>query len=531
MSGPSLLAYNSALFTETDFQSIQRIGDSLKKAAGGKTGRFGVGVNSTYHLTDVPMFVSGTKVVMFDPQAKYVPGINPANPGKLIDFSIEKGRRAMMSLPALFEPFNAFGWDFASGQPLQGTMFRFALRTPDVCETSALSRQAHSYVSIYQLLQDLAQAAPSMLLFLKHIEEIEIYRWDSSSTQPTLFHTTCLKAPVTDALRKRRAYMLHASPNPEKPISIDYIMEIESKGTDVKPSGSSCLPVERWIVCNQLGGGKASLLAKDPSLSHMNLLPWAGVAARVHPIPAVAQTSLQPNGVVYCFLPLPVSTQLPVHVNGFFELSSNRRDIWWGDDMAGDGRYRAEWNKALISDIASVCYCRLIAACIKTKNVAPDTYEYLLPNALSLVGPWEILGNAFYSAVRKIPILFSQRKGWVAPVDCVLLEDANDAMLTEILLQEDIPLVILKHSNLRTALIEKRVCVQTTTPAYVRSHFSKRLSALKENGFIGSLENKKNKTQYAKYLLSYCLSNLEIGSYNELSGCQFIPLANGDLGT
>jgi hypothetical protein len=130
-----------------------------------------------------------------------------------------------------------------------------------------------------------------------------------------------------------------------------------------------------------------------------------------------------------------------------------------------------------------------------------------------------------------MPILFSQRKGWVAPVDCVLLEDANDAMLTEILLQEDIPLVILKNSNLRTALIEKKVCLQTTTPAYVRSHFSKRLSASKENGFIGSLENKQNRIQYAKYLLSYCLSNLEVGSYNELSGCQFIPLAIGDLGT
>lgn len=187
-------------------------------------------------------------------------------------------------------------------------------------------------------------------------------------------------------------------------------------------------------------------------------------------------------------------------------------------------------NKALISDIASVCYCRLIAACIKSKNVAPDTYEYLLPNSLSLVGAWEVLGNAFYLAIRKMPFLFSQKKGWVAPLDCVLLEDAKDSMLTEILLQEDIPLVQLKNSKLRTALIEKKVCPQTTTPAYVRSHFSKRLSASKEKEYFGSLENKQKRIQYAKYLLLYCLSGLEGGSYRELSGCQFIPLANGDLG-
>ena len=30
--GPSLLVYNDATFTEDDFKSIQRIGDSLKKS-------------------------------------------------------------------------------------------------------------------------------------------------------------------------------------------------------------------------------------------------------------------------------------------------------------------------------------------------------------------------------------------------------------------------------------------------------------------------------------------------------------------
>lgn len=46
--GPALLAYNSAVFTDKDFESIQRIGDSLKlqTSKGTKTGRFGIGFNS-----------------------------------------------------------------------------------------------------------------------------------------------------------------------------------------------------------------------------------------------------------------------------------------------------------------------------------------------------------------------------------------------------------------------------------------------------------------------------------------------------
>lgn len=39
--GPALLAYNNAVFSEEDFASISRIGDSKKHSQAWKTGRFG----------------------------------------------------------------------------------------------------------------------------------------------------------------------------------------------------------------------------------------------------------------------------------------------------------------------------------------------------------------------------------------------------------------------------------------------------------------------------------------------------------
>ncbi|GJN26047.1 hypothetical protein PR202_gb13945 [Eleusine coracana subsp. coracana] len=84
--GPALLAYNDAVFTDEDFASISRIGDSRKVAQTWKTGRFGVGFNSVYHLTDLPSFVSGKYVVVFDPQGAYLPNVSSANPGKRIDY-------------------------------------------------------------------------------------------------------------------------------------------------------------------------------------------------------------------------------------------------------------------------------------------------------------------------------------------------------------------------------------------------------------------------------------------------------------
>ena len=70
-------------------------------------------------------------------------------------------------------------------------------------------------------------------------------------------------------------------------------------------------------------------------------IPVAGASAEI--------AALQ--GIAACFLPLPVVTGLPVHVNGYFELSSNRRDIWFGSDMAGAGKLRSQWNVCLLTEV------------------------------------------------------------------------------------------------------------------------------------------------------------------------------------
>lgn len=336
MSTPSLLAYNSAKFTSTDFRSIQQIGDSLKKSkTGTKTGRFGVGVNSTYHLTEVPMFVSGCKVVLFDPQAKFVPGINPANPGKMVDCSTENGRRLVTSLPNVFNPLKVWGSNL-DGCEFNGTIFRFALRSEKQAEQSRLSNQSHSLEEMMALLKEMSSGASTMLLFLKNVENIEIFHWKANEKEPVMVHRTRLKNN-SEKVREKRAFMLNASPSLSKPTAVDYFMDIDNDGIGTVEQGGQLSSSEKWIICNQFGGGNATIMAKDPRLAHMKLIPWAGVAARLNPMGKVD------DGAAYCFLPLPVKTMLPVHVNGYFELSSNRRDVWWGDDMAGDGRTRADW--------------------------------------------------------------------------------------------------------------------------------------------------------------------------------------------
>jgi sacsin len=144
---------------------------------------------------------------------------------------------------------------------------------------------------------------------------------------------------------------------------------------------------EEWLVCNQLGGGDARALAlKAWRDEKVKMVPWVGVAARL----TSSSSSISGEGLLaddgaaglgrsdaagalagraFCFLPLPAATGLPAHINGYFELSSNRRDVWHGSDMAGAGRLRAQvrwtryqvhlshWLFAVTAQSGSSCCC------------------------------------------------------------------------------------------------------------------------------------------------------------------------------
>lgn len=80
---------------------------------------------------------------------------------------------------------------------------------------------------------------------------------------------------------------------------------------------------ESWLVSCALGGKRPLQMALEKN--NRGLVPWAGVAAPLLPTHPEDAPLPELTGRAFCFLPLPVSVGLPVHVNGYFELSSNRR--------------------------------------------------------------------------------------------------------------------------------------------------------------------------------------------------------------
>jgi len=81
-----------------------------------------------------------------------------------------------------------------------------------------------------------------------------------------------------------------------------------------------------------------------------------------------------PTGRAFCFLPLPVKTGLPVHVNGFFELSSNRRDVWHGGDMYVKG----------LSQIQAHCFISQLVTVVHTSRYTRPDEGTVVTSALTV---------------------------------------------------------------------------------------------------------------------------------------------------
>jgi sacsin len=204
--GPALLVFNNSTFREADFESISRIGDSVKREQVGKTGRFGVGFNSVYHLTDMPSFVSGRHIVFFDPHCKFLPNVSAANPGKRIDFVTND---ILTQHTDQFSPFAAFGCDMRSH--FEGTTFRFPLRTAEQAATSRLSKASYTPAGVRELLEAFAGEKVLDLLYLKNVERIEVLKWGAGEAAPRVIATSETNAAGAQELRTHRAAFSRAS--------------------------------------------------------------------------------------------------------------------------------------------------------------------------------------------------------------------------------------------------------------------------------------------------------------------------------
>ena len=354
LQGPALCVYNNSPFTNADIKGVQSLGEGSKGDDSNTTGQYGIGFNAVYHLTDVPSFRSksdeiGDVFCVFDPHCRYVPNASDKEPGRMFKDIEELKRKFPDVFPCYLE--NHFSIQNA-------TMFRFPLRSAQMAEESNISSTAVTVEKLDVMMEDLKKELFEILLFLNNVKKISLFRIDEASGNVVCTYSVkVLMAQDDDEKRQAFADCIRELGIQVKEENLLPTSITVTKCSYTMTLRDNCGKEEKWFVVQRVGF--ESLVENsvvDAVEEHQLLmLPRGGVACRLESKSPSKQKRTKKK--VYCFLPLPLETELPVHINGHFALEHEARRSLWGDEAGG---YRSDWNTALLRDVIALCYLTLL---------------------------------------------------------------------------------------------------------------------------------------------------------------------------
>uniref|UniRef100_A0A8C5IQ28 Sacsin/Nov domain-containing protein n=1 Tax=Junco hyemalis TaxID=40217 RepID=A0A8C5IQ28_JUNHY len=338
--GPALWAYNNALFTEDDLQNITQIGAATKEGQAGRIGRFGLGFSSVYRVTDVPAVLSGETLLIFDPNGthlgKHIP--RAGSPGIRLDFSSRP--RILRVFAEQFQPYHGiFGCCLPEPGPFPGSLFRLPFRTEEEAVTSQICSEAFGAERIQSLGTAFLGSNRLLLLFLKKVRELslEMLPDTATSAEDTMPLVTLQRKEIRD---------LGAPGDPPSWAAIEQLSACEEESRTT------------WhylvLVC-QGDGELLELFHQNTQAGLHPPLPMAGVALPLAPTEDgkwVPRLDAE-KGQVFCHLPMPIMSGLPIHLHGAFSILSNRKGLWGTAE-------RGKWNQVLLHNAVPLAWLRAL---------------------------------------------------------------------------------------------------------------------------------------------------------------------------
>ena len=373
LQGPALLVWNDSEFSEEDIEGIQKLGVCNKRSDSETIGQYGIGFNPVYHLTDCPSFITGGNTLcIFDPHCKYAPDATKEFPGERYDeLSSDFWKKFQDMKPAYL--LNKL--QDCPPELLRGSLFRFPLRhTKELVDASDFiggkggEGNFEGILSAEKMHSHLKKWAPQMkqsMFFLNHVTEMKFFVIPQKGR--------CLKVEYHYKVDIDKSAKLHRAElhkkiaqfndNQGEPFITKYQLSLVEI-TGVKEQK------EQWLIQQGIG----NIENKEQRWQFVDQVkPRHGIAAPLdHPKHCC--------GRVFCFLPLPIESKLPVHINGHFILHSSRRMLWKTTDN-DDLDSKQQWNISLLKAIATSYAHLLMAAkedylCESGEVLLKDIYKY-----------------------------------------------------------------------------------------------------------------------------------------------------------
>ena len=389
------------------------------------------------------------------------------------------------------------------------TIFRLPLRTKE----SGLSDKIKTIEDMRNLVEVLKSEAKVLLLFLRSVSTIQVYDVDKHGRQTLSFQVTVADSSISELRRERssfieamESYYLSDSYYFSSILTSTLSFDVTVYDHHTRQSETSS-----WLVVNQVGSSDRAVCSASAKLK---VFPWVGAAL---------ERDQPGSGRIFCFLPLPVeaTSNLPVHINGAFGVSDDRRSLKWpGAERKNDDM--ANWNYMLVKKVLPQCYAKLLLKILKVSDSAK--FYKAWPSVSSLnYSQWKHLLVPLFSILMVENIICSKVANspcekWVTPTQPSFIprNKAIDFVVKKSLMNcqvklAEVPTVIWE------ALDVMHVPISEVSPQLVRHK-------LRNNPRSYSSCSASDK----KLLLKYCLSD---ENYSNMTGLTLLPVADGNFVT
>ena len=457
--GPALWVYNDALFTDKDFENINKLAGATKIGNQDKLGRFGIGFCTVYNITDLPSFVSREFIAFFDPQTTHLGDLvkDKSRPG--IRLNLKSNAVALSAFSDQFKPYQGvFGCTIDNnGQPFfyDGTLFRLPLRTMRQASESEICNKFYNEQQFTHLISALQENASKMLLFLQNVCKISFFQISSDQNpsfpnavfevEKETLETLPSSSTPGDRLisEKNNNQMVREGDlngswvfeqhSHQYRVNSSRIVAIKSQAYRSSPLASSTnqRSAEVWLITSCYGERKALEMANSEDGKLNGLLPKAEVAALLSDNDITKRWSpVKTVGEVFLGLPLGVETGFPVHVNGYFAVTTNRRNLWEDTSGSPSSRKPTEvlWNQYLLEDAASKAYIQLLEVIVslhRQGKIVEFPFDVLWPDTDKAPSKtWAKFACTVYQNIADSPAtLLKSQSQWVSLKDGVFLDE------------------------------------------------------------------------------------------------------------
>lgn len=437
---------------------------------------------------DHPLIVSGGRVLLIDPFRHHSCGY----------FELKNLFSTILTSTHIKSCFELFGLTEETIQNnfYDGSLFWFPFRKLE----SELSKNIFSESKIEQLLNNFADDASIVLLFLNNLHKIQMYNH---------------KDPTKLYFQVERTQILSQTNFPENTIPLEntsdecLIREIDIKLTTTETPSQT----NKWLIVNQTD--RTSNNQRDEFDIGPHCKPNITLAYHY----TSSEDKPMIGGRIFNYLPLPETciTGFPVCVQGPFAISQNRRELKLPDKRSTD-RF-VLWNEKLFQLIPST-YKLLVNYLISTSDRNGNSEQLVstvyncIPDIDKVETFWKPYTEYVYEELLTLPIFFTELTDnhWVTK-EVALNPPTNNAVVktrvTTYLLDHKQP-VIKIGGNIPSILDRSEITM--ITPAFM----------------VTLLKNAVLPEAYAEEmricLLEYILQDPTL----DIDGIELIPVENGD---